>query len=70
MIRALALVSAVSCVSGFTLSMGLDPVLSKAFPRDFKRIPLGTEYGTGQDEVLNKAVESRRMEYLENDLQQ
>ena len=28
-----------------SIQMGLDPVLSKMFPRDFKSIPLGTEYG-------------------------
>jgi len=30
--------------------------LQQAFPRDFKNIPLGTEYGTGEDEKLNKDV--------------
>lgn len=54
----------------FKLSMGLDPVLSRAFPRDFTRIPLGTEYGTGNDETLNKAAEARRIDFLEADLQQ
>lgn len=48
--------------------MALDPVLSKSFPRDFKNIPLGTDYGKGSDEVLNKQVEDRRLQYLENDL--
>jgi len=74
MIRTIALLS-VGIASGFRLqhrsssiSMALDPVLSRTFPRDFTRIPLGTEYGTGQDEVLNKAAEARRLEYLENDL--
>jgi phosphoadenosine phosphosulfate reductase len=50
------------------LNMALNPSLTKSFPRDFKSIPLGTEYGTGTDEVLNKAVESRRLKYLEEDL--
>ena len=50
------------------MRMGLDPVLAKSFPRDFSRIPLGTEYGTGTDESLNKQVESRRLEFLEKDL--
>lgn len=50
------------------LFMALDPVLSKSFPRDFKTIPLGTDYGKGTDEVLNKQVEDRRLQYLENDL--
>lgn len=54
--------------SGNTLRMGLDPVLSKNFPRDFKKIPVGTEYGTGADESLNKGVEARRLAYLEEDL--
>lgn len=48
--------------------MGLDPVLSKSFPRDFKNIPLGTEYGQGNDEKFNKEVENRRLDYLEKDL--
>lgn len=55
-------------VSGFTLKMGLDPVLAKTFPRDFSKIPLGTEYGHGQDEVLNKQVEARRLQFLEGEL--
>jgi phosphoadenosine phosphosulfate reductase len=50
------------------LRMALDPVLTKSFPRDFKNIPLGTDYGKGQDEVLNKKVEERRLKYLEDDL--
>ena len=54
--------------SSSTLRMGLDPVLSKNFPRDFKRIPVGTEYGTGSDESMNKGVEARRLAYLEDDL--
>ena len=53
---------------GTALLMGLDPVLSKAFPRNFKTIPLGTEYGTGLDEKLNKEAEDRRLKYLEEDL--
>lgn len=55
-------------VSGFTLKMGLDPVLAKTFPRDFSKIPLGTDYGHGQDEVLNKQVEARRLQFLEGEL--
>jgi phosphoadenosine phosphosulfate reductase len=51
-----------------TVRMGLDPVLTKTFARDFKKIPLGTEYGTGSDEKLNKEVEARRLKYLEEDL--
>ena len=51
------------------LRMGLDPVLAKNFPRDFAKIPFGTDYGSGSDEAMNKAVESRRMDYLEAELQ-
>ena len=67
-----AAVSAFDCQitrrSSSTLRMGLDPVLSKNFPRDFKKIPIGTEYGTGSDEVMNKGVEARKLAYLEEDL--
>lgn len=69
MIRALIFAATVATFNGFTLKMGLDPVLSKAFPRDFTKIPLGTEYGTGSDETLNKAAEERRITFLEDDLQ-
>ena len=55
-------------VSPLSLRMGLDPVLSKSFPRDFKNIPFGTEYGSGTDETKNKEVEARRLKYLEDDL--
>lgn len=48
--------------------MGLDPVLSKAFPRDFKNIPFGTDYGEGNDGKLNREVEDRRITFLENEL--
>lgn len=68
----LAAASAFECTSSrasrTTLKMGLDPVLSKNFPRDFKKIPIGTEYGTGSDETLNKQVEARKLAYLEADL--
>lgn len=50
------------------LRMGLDPVLSKNFPRDFKNIPFGTDYGNAEDSLLNKAAESRRIAFLENEL--
>jgi hypothetical protein len=62
------LVSLVVVASALQIRMGLDPNLTKAFPRDFKKIPFGTDYGTGSDEVLNKKVEARRLEYLEKDL--
>lgn len=58
----------VAGAAGFSLRMGLDPVLAKSFPRDFTRIPKGTEYGTGSDEKLNVEVEDRRLAYLEKDL--
>ena len=68
----LTAVSAFDCKvtrgSSSSLRMGLDPVLSKNFPRDFKKIPVGTEYGTGADETLNKGVEARRLAYLQEDL--
>jgi len=51
------------------LSMGLDPTLTKLFPRDFKNIPKGTDYGTGKDKELNIQYENRRLDYLESELQ-
>jgi len=69
MLVSLFFVAIVAGVNGFSsLRMGLDPVLSRSFPRDFKKIPTGTDYGTGSDETLNRAVESRRLQYLEDDL--
>lgn len=71
------LISIVVSTFGFSVSptarrsrllMGLDPVLTKMFPRDFKNIPIGTEYGSGSDKKLNEDAESRRMNYLENEL--
>lgn len=58
----------VGMASSLHMKMSLDPVLSKSFPRDFKTIPSGTDYGQGTDESLNKAVEERRLKYLEDDL--
>jgi phosphoadenosine phosphosulfate reductase len=55
-------------VQAFHLKMGLDPALSKNFPRDFKTIPTGTDYGAGQDAVFNKEVEDRRLSFLESEL--
>ena len=52
-----------------SVQMGLDPQLSKMFPRDFKNIPFGTDYGNGEDESKNKVLESRRLDYLEAELQ-
>ena len=54
--------------TSFTLSMGLDPVLTKTFPRDFKTIPFGTDYGKDKDAELNKALEQKRLKFLEEDL--
>ena len=54
--------------SAFTLKMGLDPVLSKTFPRDFKTIPFGTDYGKDKDAQLNTALEAKRLKFLEDDL--
>jgi hypothetical protein len=48
--------------------MGLDPVLTKTFPRDFKNIPYGTDYGKDKDAELNKALEQKRLKFLEDDL--
>ena len=71
------LISIVVSTFGFSVSptarrsrllMGLDPVLTKMFPRDFKNIPIGTEYGSGSDKKLNEDAESRRMNYLEHEL--
>ena len=50
------------------LRMGLDPVLTKSFPRDFQNIPLGTEYGNGGDHTLNQEIEDRKVTFLENEL--
>lgn len=52
----------------FSLRMGVDPVLAKAFPRDFKNIPFGTDYGEGNDGKLNREAEDRRITFLENEL--
>lgn len=49
--------------------MGLDPALSKYFPRDFHNIPVGTDYGGGNDRELNRQVEERRINCLEEELQ-
>lgn len=57
-------------VAALNLRMGLDPKLSKAFPRDFNKIPRGTDYGTpgSYDYELNKEVENRKVSFLEEDL--
>jgi hypothetical protein len=43
----------------------LDP---KIYPRNFAKIPIGTEYGTGEDDGLNHNEEDFRIEYLEKSL--
>lgn len=50
------------------MKMGLDPVLSKNFPRDFKTIPFGTDYGSDSDKTMNKAVEDSKIAFLEGEL--
>lgn len=55
-------------LTNMALRMGLDPVLSKSFPRDFKTIPFGTDYGVGEDRELNQKIEDQKIAYLENEL--
>jgi len=50
------------------LKMALDPGLVKDFPRDFKTIPFGTDYGEGFDLEENNKVEGRKLEALEAEL--
>lgn len=64
----LFLIFTTSTSFGLKLNMGLDQTLTKTFPRDFKVIPFGTDYGSGSDKILNEEVESRRLTYLEEDL--
>lgn len=64
----LSTITLVQVIQGFQLQMGLNPVLKKSFPRDFKTIPLGTEYGNDLDKEKNLAVEKRRLNHLEEDL--
>jgi len=56
-------------VTSSPVLMGLDPELSKMFPRDFANIPKGTDYGSGKDETMNVECENRRLDYLEAELQ-
>lgn len=67
---ALIVLMATSCRAlGQPMRMGkLDTALSKNFPRDFKTIPIGTDYGGPIDSTLNKGGEERRISYLENEL--
>jgi hypothetical protein len=53
---------------GRVLSMALNANLADRFPRDFKNIPHGTDYGEGDDSTHNRAVESRRLQFLEDEL--
>ena len=57
--------------SNAKLHSGLDVVLTKKYLRDFKNIPVATNYDShgGQKEMMmNKIVENRRLEFLENEL--
>ena len=40
----------------------LSPELTKTYPRDFAAVPLGTAYGEGADEEMNKKEEDARLE--------
>ncbi|CAN0063827.1 unnamed protein product [Heterosigma akashiwo] len=44
--------------------MALDATLCEKYPRDFATIPFGTDYGEGQDEVLNKEIENTKLDFL------
>lgn len=50
--------------------MALNAELTKTFPRDFTKIPTGTDYGSGTDAELNRQDEAQRIQYLEDALQQ
>ncbi|KAG5185107.1 Phosphoadenylyl-sulfate reductase [Tribonema minus] len=54
--------------SAAPLRMGLNAELTKTFPRDFTKIPTGTDYGTGVDAELNKREEEARIQYLEDSM--
>ena len=38
------------------------------FAGDFKSIPFGTDYGSGEDRELNQKIENEKITYLENEL--
>ena len=50
------------------IRMRLDPQLAKSFPRDFRNIPIGTDYGKNEDSELNHQVEKERLTFLEKSL--
>jgi len=50
------------------ITMALDAQLSIKYPRDFKAIPKGTDYGQGLDLELNTIEENTRMDFLETSL--
>jgi len=50
------------------ITMALDPQLCVKYPRDFKNIPKGTDYGQGLDLDLNIIEENTRMDFLETSL--
>merc|ERR1719272_1893547 len=54
----LAVLANVACAAKLT---DLD---AATYPRDFKAIPVGTDYGTGKDVELNKAEEQVRIKLL------
>jgi phosphoadenosine phosphosulfate reductase len=64
----LILLFATVAVLSLRLRMGLDPGLTKIFPRNFAAIPVGTNYGNGEDGALNRAVEGKRISFLEEAL--
>jgi phosphoadenosine phosphosulfate reductase len=66
---AIVLLLLVACTAlSLRLRMGLDPGLARHFPRDFAAIPVGTKYGHGADELLNRYVEEKRGSFLEQEL--
>jgi len=67
-LSALLIINQVALAYRLPMKMGLDPVLSKNFPRDFKTIPFGTDYGSDSDKTMNKAVEDRKIAFLEGEL--
>jgi phosphoadenosine phosphosulfate reductase len=65
---AIAVVVQITETMGFSLQMSLDRSLAVKFPRDFKNIPVGTDYGCDLDARSNRQIETRRLSFLENEL--
>ena len=42
---------------------------TRKFPRDFSKIPRGTDYGQGRDGEMNRRLEDARVAYLEHELE-